>query len=232
VDNSRASLHTDTHLNPRTLREKEKLEAHHDKKIRDVPPFTRKSLELIHPILPDADNNVKDSTPKTRHLRQSAQRVTLEHPVPCLGIKKIVQCKDSVPEEVCKAALVQANVQVVSDMPKTIFFAICVDSEADAAIVAALTDVEGVEDDPPRTLSVVKGSRVERHLQSAEQVTPYGIDLVKAPEFWARYNGNQGAGIKVCVIDTGLRSSHEDIQDADISGSDNADLVTPVRNLH
>jgi hypothetical protein len=174
------------------------------------------------------------NAPKKRNLRQSGQRITMEtlqtQNLPCLGIRKIVQCKDSVPEEVCKAALVQANVQVMSDMPKTVFFAICVDSEADVAIVAALIDVEDVEDDQPRTLSVVKGSRVERHLQSSEQVTPYGIDLVKAPEFWARYNGNQGAGIKVCVIDSGLRSSHEDIRDGDLSGSDGdwPNLLTPV----
>jgi subtilisin family serine protease len=113
-------------------------------------------------------------------------------------------------------------------MPKTVFFAICVDSEADAAIVAALTNVDGVEDDPPRTLSVVEGSFVKRRLQAFQQVTPYGIEMVNAPGFWSRYNGNQGSGIKVCVIDTGLLLSHEDIRDGDVSGSDGAGLLSPV----
>jgi len=170
----------------------------------------------------------KDMPPKKRNLRQSVRRETLQKAPRCAGIRKIVQCKDSVPEEVCKAQLVQAGVQILSDMPKTVYFAICIDTEAEVALVARLTDVEGVEDDPPRTLSVIKGSFVKRDLQWSEQVTPYGVNLVKAPEFWSRYNGNQGAGVKVCIIDTGLQVTHEDIRDASASGSDGLDLVTPV----
>ena len=147
---------------------------------------------------------------------------------PCTGTRKIVHCKDDVPESVCKEDLIKSGVQVLSDMPKTVFFAVCVDSEADAAIVAALTNVEGIEDDPVRTLNVMEGSMAKRDLQACEQVTPYGIDMVKAPGFWSRYNGNQGAGVKVCVIDSGLDITHEDIRDGDVSGSDTKGLVSPV----
>jgi hypothetical protein len=175
----------------------------------------------------DKDNLQKDER-KHETPRHHVQPVTVQPSVPCTGTRKIVHCKDDVPESVCKEDLIKAGVQVLLDMPKTIFFAVCVDSAADAAIVAELTTVEGIEDDPVRTLSVMEGSMVKRDLPACEQVTPYGIDMVKAPEFWSRYNGTQGAGIKVCVIDTGLDLSHEDIRDGDVSGSDTEGLLSPV----
>jgi subtilisin family serine protease len=90
--------------------------------------------------------------------------------------------------------------------------------------------VEAVEDDPPCTLSVVEGSMVERHLQASQQITPYGINLVRAPDFWNQY-GKRGAGIKVCVIDSGLRRTHRDIRGGDLSGSNGEGLVIPVSYL-
>ena len=184
----------------------------------------------FHLIKRNSINTTTDENndPKPQNSQLYVQPVTVQESAPCTGTRKIVQCKDNVSESVCKDDLIKSGVQVLSDMPKTVFFAVCVDSEADAAIVAALTNVEGIEDDPVRTFSVVEGSMARRHLQVCEQVTPYGIEMVKAPEFWSRYNGNQGAGVKVCVIDTGLDVSHEDIRDADVSGSDSKGLLTPV----
>jgi hypothetical protein len=143
----------------------------------------------------------------------------------CVGMKKIVQCKDGVQEEDCQQTLVDQGVEVVSDMPGTPFFAICADSQEEIDLVAKLTNVHGVEDDPPRTLSYVRGSDVVRQLQRDEQVVPYGIDLVKAREFWGQY-GAQGEGVTVCVIDTGLSTSHEDVTDGDFSGSNGKNFET------
>jgi hypothetical protein len=220
-DEINVSLDLDVaHSNPRPLGGEEKLDTYKENSIQhDLPPGTQEGLQQIQPLYPTEINTFKDTAPMKRKLRQNVQRATIEQDVPCVGIRKIVQCKDTVPEEECKAALEQAGVQVVVDIPNTLFFAICVDSEAEAAKVADMTKVGGVENDPPRTLSVVEGSMVKRHLQASQQVTPYGINLVKAPEFWSRYNGNQGAGIKVCVIDTGLRRTHRDIRGGDLSGS-------------
>ena len=172
-------------------------------------------------------NSIKIGDDESKY-QNPQQRVQTIVTIPCAGTRKIVQCKDDVPESVCKEDLIASGVQVLSDMPETVFFAVCVDSETKAAIVAALTTVEGIEDDPVRTLSVVEGSMVQRDLQACEQVTPYGIDMVKAPEFWSRYNGTQGAGIKVCVIDTGLDIYHEDIRDGDVNGSNTKGLLSPV----
>lgn len=46
---------------------------------------------------------------------------------------------------------------------------------------------------------------------SEEQVMPYGVERVQAPQVWAE--GYTGEGITVCVIDTGLFWEHEDIAD-------------------
>jgi subtilisin family serine protease len=48
------------------------------------------------------------------------------------------------------------------------------------------------------------------------QVTPYGIDKVQAPSTWA--TGADGAGIKVCVIDSGIKADHEDFAGIAMSG--------------
>jgi hypothetical protein len=86
---------------------------------------------LLHPLTTEFDDTFKDTAHPERSLRQNVQRMTIEE-VPCMGMRKIVQCKDTVTEEVCKAALDRAGVQVVLDIPDTLFYAICVDSEAEA----------------------------------------------------------------------------------------------------
>lgn len=194
-----------------------------------MSPMTHSKLRNVHTqsqqFALKTSRNDRDDTGK-RALRGNAQttihRRTMQQ---CNGIKKIVQCKDDVEESVCKQQLVDAGVEVVADMPKTAFFAICVDSQIEANLVAQITNVEGVEDDPPRTLSYVPGSVVQRMLQG--QTIPYGVNLVNAPDFWDRYD-KRGDGVKVCVIDTGLRTSHEDIEGiSSLTGTNDNDLVTP-----
>jgi subtilisin family serine protease len=51
---------------------------------------------------------------------------------------------------------------------------------------------------------------------SAEQVVPFGIDRVQAPQVWAE--GFEGEGVTVCIIDTGLYPAHEDIDENYVLG--------------
>jgi subtilisin family serine protease len=48
------------------------------------------------------------------------------------------------------------------------------------------------------------------------EVVPYGIPLVKAPEAIAA--GADGTGMKVCVIDSGVKSDHEDLAGVSMAG--------------
>jgi subtilisin family serine protease len=48
------------------------------------------------------------------------------------------------------------------------------------------------------------------------QVTPYGVPMVQAPEAVAV--GADGSGIKVCVIDSGIKSDHEDFAGVSMAG--------------
>ncbi len=48
------------------------------------------------------------------------------------------------------------------------------------------------------------------------QVTPYGIPMVQAPDLVA--TGADGTGIKVCVIDSGIKADHEDFAGISMTG--------------
>jgi serine protease len=48
------------------------------------------------------------------------------------------------------------------------------------------------------------------------QTVPYGIDLVQARQAWA--GGDTGAGVMVCVIDSGLKADHEDFVGLNVAG--------------
>jgi hypothetical protein len=64
--------------------------------------------------------------------------------------------------------------------------------------------------------------QLRRHLQqqqSPPQEIPYGVEMVKAPEAW--HCGIRGAGVKVCVVDSGT-DLHEDLNQASLSGDDNS----------
>lgn len=233
-----SELDQEHYRDPKSLAEMEKLL--HEASVKTSPVSRALLNELVHPNgnlshnkdpaedVP-TDRNTNNSSPRLRGptKQHNHRRTTITTKKKCDGTKKIVQCKDGVVEEDCKQALVDEGVEVVSDMPHTSFFAICVDSQEEVDLVAKLTNVEGVEDDPPRTLSYVPGSDVERDLQQrgAQQLVPYGIDLVNAREFWGQY-GAQGEGVTVCIIDTGLSISHEDITKGDYSGDEDGEFET------
>lgn len=74
--------------------------------------------------------------------------------------------------------------------------------------------VESIEIDP------------ERHLMA--QTTPYGVDNIQARAVWdadgdgvVDAGAATGEGIKVCVIDSGLKRSHEDLVGLAITGTNN-----------
>ena len=90
--------------------------------------------------------------------------------------------------------------------------------------------LEVVEDAPRWPMHILESVRpyhrtrgsshqLRRHLQSQSppQEIPYGVEMVKAPEAW-QY-GIRGAGVKVCVVDSGT-DLHEDLHQASLSGDD------------
>ncbi len=64
----------------------------------------------------------------------------------------------------------------------------------------------------PNVLSVTED--VKRYPMG--QATPWGITAVQAPEAWGA--GVTGAGVKVCVIDSGVYRGHADIPAANLAG--------------
>ncbi len=94
-----------------------------------------------------------------------------------------------------KAALAAARADVVMDISGMKASAAMIPQTALTALQAN-PNIEYIEEDVPR--------------YPMSQTTPYGITNVQAPQVWAA--GNRGGGTKVCIIDSGFYTSHEDHQ--------------------
>ncbi|MFM8322042.1 MAG: S8 family serine peptidase [Chloroflexota bacterium] len=83
-----------------------------------------------------------------------------------------------------------------------------------------------VEEDAPRFPISIQPSRAARSLAApAGQVVPYGVDMVQARDVWdANRDGVVDAGavtgsnMKICIIDSGFYTGHEDLQGVSVSG--------------
>mmetsp|Transcript_6562 Transcript_6562/g.8537 ORF Transcript_6562/g.8537 Transcript_6562/m.8537 type:complete len:703 (-) Transcript_6562:138-2246(-) len=93
---------------------------------------------------------------------------------------------------------------------------------AEPALVEALQhspEVEYIEEDPirfPLSSSINDHASSKEHRLLQESI-PYGVNLVQAPEVWAR--GFTGEGVKVCVIDSGIDRTHPDFVRSKLSGA-------------
>jgi serine protease len=62
----------------------------------------------------------------------------------------------------------------------------------------------------------VKSVELDPKRYPLAQTQPYGIGMVGAPSAWS--SGHSGAGVMVCVIDSGIKADHEDFAGLDIRG--------------
>ncbi|RXT08159.1 S8 family peptidase [Ammoniphilus sp. CFH 90114] len=86
--------------------------------------------------------------------------------------------------------------------------------------------------------SETKGPIIEQNVMyklhqtySDKQVTPWGVSRVQAPTAWSR---NQGDGVRVGIIDTGIDARHPDLRDNVKGGINTVDTSSPFvdRNGH
>ncbi|TFG67378.1 MAG: hypothetical protein E4H27_09080, partial [Anaerolineales bacterium] len=62
----------------------------------------------------------------------------------------------------------------------------------------------------PTTLADDRKSSLQASNPKTEQITPYGVTMVQAPEVW---DYSVGSGKKICIIDSGVYTDHVDLQD-------------------
>jgi serine protease len=101
-----------------------------------------------------------------------------------------------------KALVVRAGGRVVLELPEVNAVAAMI-SGPGVALLRADARVRRIELDPRRSMNA--------------QTTPYGIPMVQADQVASA----NPAAVKVCVIDSGLYTSHEDIATTGITGSPN-----------
>ncbi|MFH2102168.1 MAG: S8 family serine peptidase [Chloroflexota bacterium] len=96
-----------------------------------------------------------------------------------------------------------------------------------------------IEEDAPRYPVEVIASQVAAPALAGSQVVPYGIDMVQARDVWDVNRDDvidsgapTGAGIKLCIIDSGMYTGHEDLSGVSVSGYASANDWNIDRNGH
>jgi hypothetical protein len=124
--------------------------------------------------------------------------------------------------DACKQNMMAAASSLVMEHEFALFNAFVVRATPDEiALLESLEFVQETEEDVPRypmmyhgdmncTVPEVKiaSSSSSYTLQQSDEV-PYGLGLVQAPSLWQ--NGIRGNGVTVCIIDSGIDASHEDL---------------------
>jgi subtilisin family serine protease len=102
-------------------------------------------------------------------------------------------------------AVLAANGQIHHELARINTIAVSVTGRW-AKRLAKDPNVVSIEADPLRYLA---GDPVADGDPYLEEVMPWGIEAVQAPDVWDE--GYLGEGVTVCVIDTGLYAAHEDL---------------------
>jgi hypothetical protein len=194
----------------------------------DYAPSGMRLLERGHLASADLQQPSISTTSDLINMRRKVE-VRHVHVKSCgnRGSRYVVQCIDGT-EIHCHNELTQAGAVIVNDMPNSDFFAVCVDTEEEKALLMKLTNVMNLEIDHVRSLSYVPDLTKpvdHRKMQFEGQQIPYGITMVKANQFWASKQ-DKGASAKVCIIDTGLFVGHEDIDGTTAAGSTDNQVVS------
>jgi subtilisin family serine protease len=143
----------------------------------------------------------------------------------------IVKCREDQDADACLSWILSTfpdgSAKVLHRLNNENAYALAIrDMEPDA--MQTLSSV--LYEDPIRAPLYIRESLViHRQLQVEGQEVPYGIEMVKAQEVWERF-GARGANVRVCVLDTGLYSSHDDFNSDKITGYDGSEAVTPWNN--
>lgn len=149
----------------------------------------------------------------------------------------IIKCniEDGISQEDCLSNVMAvtkddddpSSVHVIHNLAPIHAYSVSVNDKARDALFAAVTTTTTsdsstftVHSDFTRHPLVLEGSmKHRRDLEdgSAKQEIPWGVEHIRATGVWDEF-GIRGEGIRVCILDTGVDSSHEDFVGLDLSG--------------
>lgn len=137
-------------------------------------------------------------------------------------IRVIVKCQtdSDATLEACRKKLKGPGMQVIYDLEEIDYYVVLGDASEIDQLFKDTDLIQSVEDDPPRyVIKAQKNTDGSRRLTPdfASQIVPYGIDLIQARQAWEQF-GVKGAGVKICVIDTGVAAEHEDLTAENLFG--------------
>jgi hypothetical protein len=185
---------------------------------------------LLHVFSPSVYASDEEDRNFLRRNTVTEDKIDISHQ----RIRIVLHCNPERTQAECLVRLKQFDhdtLTIVHKLDEAKAWAVSV-GESDEVTMEALEEGNyfDIYSDPIRMPMYIKESvQVEegRNLQFwSRQQVPYGIEMVKAQEAWETY-GARGAGVKVCVMDTGIYGTHEDFTASKLSGYSGSEAVTP-----
>jgi subtilisin family serine protease len=150
--------------------------------------------------------------------------------------RMLIRCKAEQNQDDCLSELLlrqrslsvqnSGNIKVIHNLKAIHAISIEVDSPTRDALFSDDFELHrDFERSPLATMEERLEGNEQRNLQQGQSI-PWGLQTIRAMQVWDAF-GVRGNGVKVCLLDTGVDPSHEDLLGLSMDGYHGAEAMSP-----